>query len=66
MVFRLIRFSPAHLVAHGVFRLILELEEETIVTTDACLRLLFRATERLVESKALELLAGYFAYRLYD
>ena len=39
----------------------MELDEEIVTTSDACLGLLFRATERTMESKAPELLAGYFA-----
>ena len=56
-----ISFGPAHPAAHGVFRLLIEVEEEIIFTSDACLGLLFRSSERLAESKTIELMAGYFA-----
>jgi len=56
-----ISFGPAHPAAHGVFRLVLEVEEEIVTSSDACLGLLFRATEKTLESKAPELMAGYFA-----
>ena len=32
-----ISFDPAHPAAHGVFRIILELEDETITFSDSCL-----------------------------
>lgn len=56
-----ISFGPAHPAAHGVFRLLIEVEEEIIFTSDACLGLLFRSSESLAESKTIELMAGYFA-----
>lgn len=56
-----ISFGPAHPAAHGVFRLVLEVSEEIVLASDACLGLLFRATERTIEAKSPELMAGYFA-----
>ncbi len=44
-------FGPQHPAAHGVLRLILELDGETIVRADPHVGLLHRATEKLAESK---------------
>ena len=41
--------------------MILEIENEIINSSDACLGLLFRASERLVEFRTRELVSGYFA-----
>lgn len=46
-----LNFGPQHPAAHGVLRLILELEGETIVRADPHIGLLHRATEKLVETK---------------
>ena len=46
-----VNFGPQHPAAHGVLRLILELEGEVIVRADPHIGLLHRATEKLVESK---------------
>lgn len=46
-----LNFGPQHPAAHGVLRLVLELEGETIVRADPHIGLLHRATEKLVESK---------------
>ena len=56
-----VSFGPAHPAAHGVFRLIVEMESEVIVCSDSCLGLLFRATEQMVESRTVELVSGYYA-----
>ncbi len=46
-----LNFGPQHPAAHGVLRLVLELEGETIVRADPHIGLLHRATEKLVETK---------------
>ena len=45
-------FGPQHPAAHGVLRLILELDGETVVRADPHIGLLHRGTEKLTESKA--------------
>ncbi|MBC7708734.1 MAG: NADH-quinone oxidoreductase subunit D [Rhizobacter sp.] len=44
-------FGPQHPAAHGVLRLVLELDGETIERADPHIGLLHRATEKLVETK---------------
>ena len=44
-------FGPQHPAAHGVLRLVLELDGETIQRADPHIGLLHRATEKLAESK---------------
>jgi len=46
-----LNFGPQHPAAHGVLRLVLELDGETIVRADPHIGLLHRATEKLAESK---------------
>ncbi len=46
-----LNFGPQHPSAHGVLRLILELDGETIVRSDAHIGLLHRGTEKLAEYK---------------
>lgn len=46
-----LNFGPQHPAAHGVLRLVLELEGETIVRADPHIGLLHRATEKLAETK---------------
>ena len=46
-----LNFGPQHPSAHGVLRLVLELEGETIVRADPHIGLLHRGTEQLVETK---------------
>lgn len=46
-----INFGPQHPAAHGVLRLILELNGEKIVYADPHIGLLHRGTEKLLESK---------------
>ncbi|CAG9784303.1 unnamed protein product [Diatraea saccharalis] len=46
-----INFGPQHPAAHGVLRLILELDGETVVRADAHIGFLHRATEKLMENK---------------
>jgi NADH-quinone oxidoreductase subunit D len=44
-------FGPQHPAAHGVLRLVLELDGETIVRADPHIGLLHRATEKLTEHR---------------
>lgn len=44
-------FGPQHPAAHGVLRLVLEMDGETIERADPHIGLLHRATEKLAESK---------------
>ncbi|MCZ2173721.1 MAG: NADH-quinone oxidoreductase subunit D, partial [Burkholderiales bacterium] len=46
-----INFGPQHPAAHGVLRLVLELDGEVIVRADPHIGLLHRATEKLAETK---------------
>lgn len=46
-----INFGPQHPAAHGVLRLILELEGEIVVGADPHIGLLHRGTEKLIEYK---------------
>ncbi|XP_047987948.1 NADH-ubiquinone oxidoreductase 49 kDa subunit [Leguminivora glycinivorella] len=46
-----INFGPQHPAAHGVLRLILELDGETVVRADPHVGFLHRATEKLMENK---------------
>ncbi len=46
-----INFGPQHPAAHGVLRLVLELDGEVIERADPHIGLLHRATEKLAESK---------------
>ncbi|XP_077563721.1 NADH-ubiquinone oxidoreductase 49 kDa subunit-like [Haemaphysalis longicornis] len=46
-----INFGPQHPAAHGVLRLVLELEGETVVRADPHIDLLHRGTEKLMEYK---------------
>jgi len=52
-------FGPQHPAAHGVLRLILEVDGETIVSADPHVGLLHRATEKLAESKPFNHSIGY-------
>jgi NADH dehydrogenase (ubiquinone) Fe-S protein 2 len=47
----LLNFGPQHPAAHGVLRLILELDGEKIIKTEAHIGLLHRGTEKLIEYK---------------
>ena len=46
-----LNFGPQHPAAHGVLRLILELDGETVVRADPHIGLLHRGTEKLIEYK---------------
>jgi NADH-quinone oxidoreductase subunit D len=52
-------FGPQHPAAHGVLRLILEVDGETVVSVDPHIGLLHRATEKLAESKPYNHTIGY-------
>lgn len=52
-------FGPQHPAAHGVLRLILEVDGETIQKIDPHVGLLHRATEKLAESKPFNQSIGY-------
>ncbi len=54
-----LNFGPQHPSAHGVLRLILEMDGETVVRADPHIGLLHRATEKLVESKPYVQSIGY-------
>ena len=52
-------FGPQHPAAHGVLRLVMEMEGETILRIDPHIGLLHRATEKLAESKPYNHSIGY-------
>ncbi|MDZ3824059.1 MAG: NADH-quinone oxidoreductase subunit D [Pseudoxanthomonas sp.] len=52
-------FGPQHPAAHGVLRLVLEMEGETVLRADPHVGLLHRATEKLAESKPFNQSIGY-------
>lgn len=54
-----LNFGPQHPAAHGVLRLILEMEGETITGADPHIGLLHRGTEKLAESKPFNQSIGY-------
>jgi NADH-quinone oxidoreductase subunit D len=54
-----LNFGPQHPSAHGVLRLVLELEGEVIVRADSHIGLLHRATEKLAETKIYSQSIGY-------
>ena len=46
-----LNFGPQHPAAHGVLRLILELDGEVVEKADPHIGLLHRGTEKLIENK---------------
>jgi NADH-quinone oxidoreductase subunit D len=54
-----LNFGPQHPSAHGVLRLVLELDGETIVRADPHIGLLHRGTEKLAEYKPYNQSIGY-------
>ncbi len=52
-------FGPQHPAAHGVLRLVLEMDGETVMRIDPHVGLLHRATEKLAESKPFNQSIGY-------
>ncbi|OYV29404.1 MAG: NADH-quinone oxidoreductase subunit D, partial [Acidocella sp. 20-61-6] len=55
-----INFGPQHPAAHGVLRLILEMDGEVIVRADPHIGLLHRGTEKLIEYKSYMQAVPYF------
>ncbi len=56
----ILNFGPQHPAAHGVLRLVLQLNNEIIEKTDIHIGLLHRSTEKLIESKHYEKSIPYF------
>lgn len=54
-------FGPAHPAAHGVFRLLVHLNAELVVSVEHTQGLLWRFTESLLEYRSFDLITGYFA-----
>lgn len=54
-----LNFGPQHPAAHGVLRLVLEMDGETIQRADPHIGLLHRGTEKLAESKPFNQSIGY-------
>jgi NADH-quinone oxidoreductase subunit D len=54
-----LNFGPQHPSAHGVLRLVLELDGEMVVRADPHVGLLHRGTEKLAESKPFNQSIGY-------
>lgn len=54
-----LNFGPQHPAAHGVLRLVLEMDGETILRADPHIGLLHRGTEKLAESKPYNQSIGY-------
>src|SRR5258707_9398542 len=55
-----INFGPQHPAAHGVLRLVLELDGEVVKRVDPHIGLLHRGTEKLIEHKTYLQAIGYF------
>jgi NADH-quinone oxidoreductase subunit D len=55
-----INFGPQHPAAHGVLRLVLELEGEVVARVDPHIGLLHRGTEKLIEAKTYLQVIPYF------
>ncbi|MFY9840278.1 MAG: NADH-quinone oxidoreductase subunit D, partial [Xanthobacteraceae bacterium] len=55
-----INFGPQHPAAHGVLRLVLELDGEVVERVDPHIGLLHRGTEKLIEHKTYSQAIGYF------
>ncbi|GBN86693.1 NADH dehydrogenase [ubiquinone] iron-sulfur protein 2, mitochondrial, partial [Araneus ventricosus] len=56
----ILNFGPQHPAAHGVLRLLLELDGETVVRSDPHIGLLHRGTEKLIEYKTYMQALPYF------
>ncbi|GIX36561.1 MAG: NADH-quinone oxidoreductase subunit D [Lysobacteraceae bacterium] len=54
-----LNFGPQHPAAHGVLRLVLEMDGEVVQRADPHIGLLHRATEKLAESKPFNQSIGY-------
>ncbi len=55
-----INFGPQHPAAHGVLRLVLELDGEVVDRVDPHIGLLHRGTEKLIEAKTYQQAIPYF------
>ncbi|GFS47643.1 NADH dehydrogenase iron-sulfur protein 2, mitochondrial [Nephila pilipes] len=55
-----LNFGPQHPAAHGVLRLLLELDGETVIRSDPHIGLLHRGTEKLIEYKTYTQALPYF------
>ena len=55
-----LNFGPQHPAAHGVLRLILELDGEVVERADPHIGLLHRGTEKLIENKTYIQALPYF------
>ena len=55
-----VNFGPQHPAAHGVLRLVLELDGEVVVRADPHIGLLHRGTEKLIEHKTYLQALPYF------
>ena len=55
-----LNFGPQHPAAHGVLRLILELDGEVVEHADPHIGLLHRGTEKLIENKTYMQAVPYF------
>jgi NADH-quinone oxidoreductase subunit D len=55
-----LNFGPQHPAAHGVLRLILELDGEVVEKADPHIVLLHRGTEKLIENKTYMQAVPYF------
>merc|ERR1719454_501733 len=55
-----LNFGPAHPAAHGVLRLVLQLDGETVLKADPHIGLLHRGTEKLIEYKTYMQALPYF------
>ena len=55
-----INFGPQHPAAHGVLRLVLELDGEVVERVDPHIGLLHRGTEKLIEAKTYLQAVPYF------
>jgi NADH dehydrogenase (ubiquinone) Fe-S protein 2 len=55
-----LNFGPQHPSAHGVLRLILELNGEVVINVDPHIGLLHRGTEKLIEHKTILQALPYF------
>ena len=55
-----LNFGPQHPAAHGVLRLILQLDGEVVEKADPHIGLLHRGTEKLIENKTYTQAVPYF------
>lgn len=59
-----LNFGPQHPAAHGVLRLLLTLDGETVVRADPHIGLLHRGTEKLIEYKTYTQVTQAYHYAL--